>query len=104
MITMRQHLLRQQKILKWTTVGFAVIAAVALSALDVAHRGSNGLYSIGSWALCAALLIGMLVLIVRTWVCPRCHHTLSTRFSPINSKQDLDRCPHCGVSFDEPMP
>ena len=76
---------------------YSVIGLVLLMALPaVLRRPTFPTYFI--FALSVAAMILMLWFHRRTVVCPRCKATLG---AVINNLPD--RCPQCGVSFDEPI-
>lgn len=114
MLTIRQYLKRRNRLIK-------AIVYVGLSAIVVyglMHERMNRLEWMGI-AFLGAIVVAVISLIVVNlvfpFVCPECGKGLSLRRGmtiaqskeagrQLNSAEGLGACPHCGASFDVPMP
>lgn len=110
-MTIREHFRRFQKRVNNARVAVGLVAAVIF--LWREPRGSQlAPYAFGAGFALAWLAVFALFLRKR-YVCPRCgadfiqlRREMLGRFNPDRRLYwDLwEKCPHCGVSFDEPWP
>lgn len=102
--TIREYLWHRMRQNAWVTLVLIFLAG-ACAVLAVQNLHGTGVL-IGH-AVAGLVLVGGFSLLMRRLKCPKCSKLLgnTAMLAFVDRKHGrADFCPHCGVSFDEPMP
>ncbi len=103
--TIREQFRRRVRVILGSVAGAWLLlpAAAALTPAGLGHANAVG---VGLFALVAAIVVGSLLALLRVH-CPKCGGSLAHLGSDLTypiGRSRAERCPHCAVSLDEPLP
>jgi hypothetical protein len=102
-MTIREYIVRRGRFVQGFSLFCAIVGLVVFLFLDPYSTKTTG----KGWIVPHfVLILAICWFIGLTTKCPRCGRNLGSLVSQVSSGwkvQWLAGCPHCGVSFDEPM-
>jgi hypothetical protein len=104
-MTIREHFRHRIRVILAAVGGAALLLPVA-AVLAPAQQGRESILGVGIFAIVAAAVVGSVVALL--WVhCPQCGGSLAHLGSDVTfpiGRSRVERCPHCAVSLDAPLP
>jgi hypothetical protein len=104
-MTIREHFKHRLRVILAAIGGASLLLPLA-AVLTPPTDGRESAWGVSLFAIVAAVIIGALIALLRVR-CPKCGGSLAHLGSDVTfpiGRSRAERCPHCAISLDAPLP